>query len=42
MSVTALASWIGAVILGAFAILALVATVILVVIVIRAATEIQF
>lgn len=42
MSVITIASWIGVVILGAFAILVLVATVILVVIIIRAVIETQF
>lgn len=42
MSAIIVASWIGVVILGAFAILVLVATVILVVIIIRAVIEVQF
>lgn len=39
MLVTTLASWVGMVILGAFAILALSATIILVVVTIRAVIE---
>lgn len=39
MSVTTLASWIGMVILGAFAILVLTATIVLVVVTIRAVIE---
>lgn len=42
MSAITVVSWIGVVILGAFAILVLVATVILVVIIIRAVIEVQF